>query len=81
MLGPGAGEDGDDGDFIAQHGSGVPYLGVFEEGLALEVGEVEGAVCSEEAGGCDKGFSFVVTHVGPFAEVGRGHLLGAKLRC
>lgn len=43
-LGPGGGEDGDDGDCVLQCRGRVAELLLFDEGLAVQVGEVEGSV-------------------------------------
>ena len=46
----------------------------------MHVGEVEGFVAFEEPGVGFEGLAFVVSHVGPFPEVGLCDLSGSRLR-
>ena len=69
LLAPLAAEDGDDRGAAPELRGGVALGAVLVEGLAVEVGEVEGLVGAEEAGRGDEGFAVVVLEVGPVAEV------------
>lgn len=80
LLGPAAGEDGYDGGAAEDLGGRVALEAVGVEGLAEEVGEEEGLVGAEEAGGRDEGLSVVVVEVRPVAEVGPGESLFAVWR-
>jgi len=65
---PGAREEGDYGNVAVEEGRcGDGSTG--GKGLPVEIREVEGFVGAEEGGGREKGFSFGVLEVGPFAEV------------
>lgn len=79
VLGPHAAEDGDDGGVAGEEGGGVCFL-AGGQGAAEEVGEVEGEVGFEEAGGREEGFAFVEGEVDPVAEVRAGDFVFATER-